>query len=273
MLKSLTRTIFIITVFFGLFGKSETSAHDTWLQTNTPIVRNGQPLNVELCLGNHGNGHRDFLLASQVTLDWTTTRWHQPDGANVDLNDTMHSTSSAEKQGVWRTTVSPKSSGVHAFTQTLDKVLNHGRPIRSQRTAKTYVAVGPMLDSITLDDRPHQKPFGWAFEVVLDSCPFREVVAGEPLTAKVLLHHQPLADCRVSLIPEGGQLAENFDPRYEADTDDQGNVTLVPPKPGRYLLVAHHTASDEKSDEYDFTSYATTVTLHVPAGRPWVAVE
>jgi len=37
------------------------------------------------------------------------------------------------------------------------------------------------------------------------------------------------------------------------------------PKQGNlYLIVAHHTANDEKSDQYEYTSYATTLTLHVP---------
>ena len=40
--------------------------HDTWVQTNVNVVRPGDSVHVDLMLGNHGNDHRDFKLASKV---------------------------------------------------------------------------------------------------------------------------------------------------------------------------------------------------------------
>jgi uncharacterized GH25 family protein len=40
-------------------------AHDTWVQTNTNLVRTGDAVHIDLMLGNHGNDHRDFKLASK----------------------------------------------------------------------------------------------------------------------------------------------------------------------------------------------------------------
>src|SRR2546421_205751 len=47
-------------------------AHDTWVQTNTNVVRAGDNVHIDLMLGNHGNDHRDFKLASKIDLAGTT---------------------------------------------------------------------------------------------------------------------------------------------------------------------------------------------------------
>ena len=44
------------------------NAHDTWVEVNSAEVRLGQVVHVDLKLGNHGNNHRDFKLASKITL-------------------------------------------------------------------------------------------------------------------------------------------------------------------------------------------------------------
>jgi len=44
-------------------------AHDTWVQTNTNLIRSGDAVHVDLMLGNHGNDHRDFKLASKTGLE------------------------------------------------------------------------------------------------------------------------------------------------------------------------------------------------------------
>ena len=42
------------------------AAHDTWVQTNTNLIRTGDAVHIDLMLGNHGNDHRDFKLASKL---------------------------------------------------------------------------------------------------------------------------------------------------------------------------------------------------------------
>ena len=55
-------------------------AHDTWVETNTNVVRTGDAVYVDLKLGNHGNDHRDFKLASKVDLEGSTMDVLSPDG-------------------------------------------------------------------------------------------------------------------------------------------------------------------------------------------------
>ncbi len=45
---------------------SSALAHDTWVETNTNLIRTGDAVYVDLKLGNHGNDHRDFKLASPI---------------------------------------------------------------------------------------------------------------------------------------------------------------------------------------------------------------
>ena len=55
------------------------SAHDTWVQTNTPLIRVGDAVHIDLMLGNHGNDHRDFKLASKVDpAEWQYGRASRP---------------------------------------------------------------------------------------------------------------------------------------------------------------------------------------------------
>ncbi|MGH7138544.1 MAG: DUF4198 domain-containing protein, partial [Pirellulales bacterium] len=42
---------------------SPAGAHDTWVQTNTNVIRAGDVVFVDFFLGNHGNDHRDFKMA------------------------------------------------------------------------------------------------------------------------------------------------------------------------------------------------------------------
>ena len=44
-------------------------AHDTWVQTNTNLVRAGDAVHIDLMLGNHGNDHRDYKLTSKTGLE------------------------------------------------------------------------------------------------------------------------------------------------------------------------------------------------------------
>ena len=55
-------------VLFGLaitLLATGSRAHDTWVQTNTNVVRAGDAAHIDLMLGNHGNDHRDFKIAGK----------------------------------------------------------------------------------------------------------------------------------------------------------------------------------------------------------------
>ncbi len=55
-------------------------AHDTWVQAGPLVTRHQDVVHVDLCLGNHGNNHRDFKLASKITLAPCTLEVIAPDG-------------------------------------------------------------------------------------------------------------------------------------------------------------------------------------------------
>ncbi len=92
---------------------AQVKAHDTWVETGTLQVRTGEYLYVDLRLGNHGNNHRDFKLASKITLApcelWVTA----PNGSQVDLKSKLVDLGSAEKEGYWTTRFVAKESGVY----------------------------------------------------------------------------------------------------------------------------------------------------------------
>lgn len=75
------------------------SAHDTWVQTNTNIVRVGDNVHIDLMLGNHGNDHRDFKLASKIDLEGCTLTVFSPDGKRYDVKDRLVDVGYAPKEG------------------------------------------------------------------------------------------------------------------------------------------------------------------------------
>jgi 5-carboxymethyl-2-hydroxymuconate isomerase len=64
---SMHRLIIVTSLFLVASGASRTLAHDTWVQTANNSVRPNDVVHVDFCLGNHGNDHRDFKLASKLS--------------------------------------------------------------------------------------------------------------------------------------------------------------------------------------------------------------
>ncbi|EMI45549.1 ABC-type Co2+ transport system periplasmic component-like protein [Rhodopirellula sp. SWK7] len=264
MKPSMTRYTTLLAVALSSITIQIANAHDVWLQTQSPVIRTGEIAHVDLRLGNHGNHHRDFKLAGRIDLDWVSVDHFKPDGTSSDLRDVMFTTASAEKEGYWTTPIVVDQPGMHCVVEQLDRVMQHGKSVRGIRTAKTYFLVADSLDSPVVDRHVHNRPLDLPFELVLQTCPITETTAGQPITAQVLHHGKPISDVVVSFIPEGIELTGEFDPEYEFRTDENGMVSFTPKSANLYLIVAHHTATDERSDEYEFTSYASTITLHVP---------
>src|SRR3954464_4053199 len=74
-------------------------AHDTWLQTNTNLVRVGDAVHVDLMLGNHGNDHRDFKLAAKPDPEAGPLTVVGPDGKAIDLKPNLADLGYAPKEG------------------------------------------------------------------------------------------------------------------------------------------------------------------------------
>lgn len=239
-------------------------AHDTWVQTNTNLIRVKDAIHIDLMLGNHGNEHRDFKLASKIDLAGCTLKVHSPTGKAYDVRDQLTDLGYTPKEGFWSTKLGVTEPGLYTVEHALDKVVNHGKPVRSIKGAKSYFVVSPSLDKVSADNPGFDKPVGHALELVPTENPVTPMGPGKPIKVKLLLKGKPLAATRVSFVPRGQTLAKDFDEQFERRTDENGMASFTPTEGNYYLVVAHHSAPDEKGSDYELTQYSATLTVFVP---------
>ncbi len=242
-------------------------AHDTWVETNTNLIRTGDAVFVDLKLGNHGNEHRDFKLASKIDLTKCGLEVVAPDGTSYDLKDRLIDTGYAPKEGYWTTKFAATKPGLYVVAHALDTVVNHGRPTRSIKSGKTCFVVSDSLDRVPFLNPGFDRPSGHALELLPVANPVTPMGPGEPIRVRVLLKGEPLADARISFIPQSDTLREEFDERYERKTNASGEAEFTPKTGDRFLVAVHHT-TDEAGDGYEQTAYAATLTVFVPEMCP-----
>lgn len=238
-------------------------AHDTWVQTNTNLVREGDVVFVDLMLGNHGNEHRDFKLAgkvdpSKITLDLIT-----PDGTTRDVKPMLRDMGSGAKEGYHTLSVRTEKEGLHTIVQTSDNVVSYA-PTRSIKSAKVFFVASRSLDKPAENNPGFDKVFGHPLELVPLSNPVTPMGTGTSIKVKLLYKGQPLSNATVSFIPRGETLKEGFDDRFERTTDANGVAHFEPGDANLYLIVAHHKDSGS-GEGYTSTKYSATMTLWVPA--------
>jgi uncharacterized GH25 family protein len=243
-------------------------AHDTWVEINTNLIRTGDAVHVDLKLGNHGNEHRDFKLASKVELGGCTLDVIAPDGRKYDLTDRLVDTGYAPKEGYWTTKFAATSPGLYVVAHALDRVVNHGRPVRSIKSAKAFFVVSTSLDRVPQENPGFDRALGHPLELLPTDNPVTPMGPGTPIAVKLLYKGQPLAGERVSFIPRGETLSAGFDERYERRTDVQGRASFTPTAGNVYLVVAHRKEPGEATADYDSTSYSATLTVFVPEVCP-----
>ncbi|MDG2130023.1 MAG: DUF4198 domain-containing protein [Fuerstiella sp.] len=246
-----------------LASASSALAHDTWVETNTNLIRTGDAVYVDLKLGNHGNDHRDFKLASKVGLKGSTLRMLSPEGKSYDLKSELVDTGYAPKEGYWTTKFVPAQPGLYMVAHTMDQVVSYA-PVRSVKSAKTFFVVSPTLDRVSPDNPGFNRLLGHPFELVPVTSPVTPMGPGQPITVQLFYKGKPMANARVSFIPRGHQLKEEFDPDYERKTDAKGHAVFTPTTGNTYLVVAHHKEPDESGDNHESTKYSTTLTVFVP---------
>ena len=240
------------------------SAHDTWVQTNTNLIRTGDAVHIDLMLGNHGNDHRDFKLAGKFSPEMVQTfEVHSPDGKKYDLKGELTDLGYAPKEGFLTAKFSPAKPGIHVAAQTSDKVVNHGKATRSYRSAKAFFLVSDSLDKVAKDQPGFAKPLGHAIELVPETSPVMPMGPGTAIRLKLLFQGKPAAGVKVSFIPRGVTLKEGMDAEYERLTDKDGRVSFTP-KTGNYYLVAARIPGTEKGEGYEATLHTATLTVFVP---------
>lgn len=246
-------------------------AHDTWVQTNTHIVRTGDAVHIDLLLGNHGNDHRDFKIAGKLPAESVGAfRIFAPGGKSYDLKPDLADLGYAPKEGFHTAKFAPAKGGLYVAAQSSDGVVNHGKPVRAVRSAKAYFVASDSLDKVPANLPGFDTPLGHAFELVPEVNPVAPMGPGAAIKVKLLLAGKPLAGERVSFVPRGAALKEGLDPEYERVTDKDGRASFTP-KTGNYYLVVAHRETDEKGDKYESTKYAATLTVFVPEKCPCCA--
>ena len=257
----------LLTVSVVLFCAMRTAAHDTWVETNTNVVRTGDAVYIDLKLGNHGNDHRDFKLASKIDATTCTLEVVAPDGTAYDLKDRLIDTGYAPKEGYWTVKFVPAAAGTHVVSHSMDTIANHGRPVRSVKSGKAVFVASELLDRVPFENPGFDRVMGHALELVPASNPVTPMGPGETIRVRLLLDGKPLPGARVSFIPQTETLREGFDERYERETDAEGLASFTPKTGDRFLVAAHHR-TDEKGEGYEATSYSATLCVYVPEACP-----
>jgi len=243
-------------------------AHDSWVQTNTNLIRSGDAVHVDLMLGNHGNDHRDFKLAGKVDLAGGSLEVISPEGKRYDLSPELIDLGYAPKEGFLSAKFAATAAGMYTVSHQSDRVVNHGRPLRSIKSAKAHFVVSPSLDNPATNNPGFDKPLGHPLELVANANPVTPMGPGQAMDVQVLFQGKPMADTVVSFIPRGETLSPGFDDRYERRTGSDGRASFTPTTGNFYLIVVHHAADEETGDDYAGTKYSATLTVFVPEVCP-----
>ena len=252
-----------------LFSAAPLFAHDTWIQVDDALVRTKDAAFVHLMLGNHGNAHRDFKLASKISPEGWTLAVTDPSGTTSDVKATIVDIGSTPKEGFWTTRFVTREAGLHLVHHTLDKL--HG-PTRAVKSAKSFVLVSDSLDRLKENRLDFRRPLGAPIELIPLTDPVKEACVGLPIRVKLLYQGNPLANARVSFIPRGATLKEGFDDEFERKTTSEGTAEFTPLQSGWVLVVVHHLEPDQKGEGYEKTHYSATLTVSVPESPRGVPV-
>jgi uncharacterized GH25 family protein len=254
------RTFLLLATVLVALTSSWVRAHDTWVQSGPLVTRYQDVVHIDLMLGNHGNNHRDFKLASKITLAPCTLEIISPNGTRTDLKSKVVDMGSAEKEGFWTAKMIADQKGTYQVVHTLDTL--HGKT-RAIKSGKSYFIASDRFDAIPKSEKDAVQPLGKGLEFQLDT-PLETIAANREIKLRVLWNGKPLPNTSVAFIPRGAKLMEGTDPQFERVSDAGGYVTYTPSEGNLLLAVAHYLVADEKGEGYDKTHYGATLVLPVP---------
>ena len=260
-MMTMKHTLFAFLILTSCFCSVE--AHDTWVEVNTNFIRTGDVVHVMLKLGNHGNDHRDFKLAGKTETAGATLFVNTATGKSYDLLSGLVDEGYTPKEGYWSARFVTGEPGLHMIAHSSDKVVSYA-PKRSIKSAKTFFVVTPSLDNPPRDNPGFDKVLGHALELTPLQNPVTPMGPGQRISFRLDFHGKPLAAARVSFIPRGVTLSEDFDPKYEQRTNAEGVVSFEPHDGNVYLVVAHHEDPHAAGEGYTSTKYSAAITLFVP---------
>lgn len=241
------------------------AAHDIWIEPNVNLVRTGEAVSLALMLGNHGNKHRDFRLASKVSSEDRRLFVIDPSGRRIDLTASLIDNGSAPEEGFWSGRFTPSAPGLYLAASQFDKVMSYA-PVRDVKSAKTFFVASPSLDQVGPENPGFDRVLGHALELVPLVNPVTPFGSGSTLKVRVLYKGKPFPNAKVSFIPRGAKLTGEIDVRFERKTDAKGEATLTLPEANTYLIATHFTDEKAKGAGYGSIHYSATLCLFVPKG-------
>src|SRR5262249_13747077 len=154
------------------------------------VVRAGDNVHIDLMLGNHGNDHRDFKLASKIELDGCTLEVRAPDGKRYDLKDRLIDRGYTPKEGFWNARSAGPQPGLYLLAHRSDKAVSKAAT-RSVKSAKTFLVASKSLDRVSPDNPGFDKPLGHALELVPETNPVTPMGPGTPIKVRLLYKGKP----------------------------------------------------------------------------------
>lgn len=243
------------------------SAHDIWVETTANLVRAGDWVGVSLMLGNHGNGHRDFRLASKVAAGDQNLTVFGPKGQKWDIGSSLADNGFGPKEGFWAGKFQADEPGLYIAASSFDKVMTFG-PVRDVKSAKAFFVVTPSMDKVSMDNPGFDRVLGHPLELVPVVNPVTPMGPGSKLKVRVLFQGKPMANVKVSFIPRGSELKGEIDAAYERMTDAEGEAELELREPNAYLVAARFVDDKAKGEGYESIHYSATMFMLLPAICP-----
>src|SRR4029079_7955343 len=102
------------------------------------------------------------------------------DGKSYDLKPDLVDLGYAPKEGFHTAKFAPAKAGLYVAAQSSDSVVNHGRPVRSVRSAKAYFVASDSLDKVPAKLPGFDKPLGHKLELVPEANPVAPMGPGHP---------------------------------------------------------------------------------------------
>ncbi|RYG47381.1 DUF4198 domain-containing protein [bacterium] len=257
------RALALLGLFAALPFAAE--AHDIWIEPGSSRVTAGGVIDLSLMLGNHGNRHRDFQLASKVSPGDRKLLVYGPIGTKYEMTPYLVDNDADPHEGFWTAVFRPEGPGLYMAASTFDKVMSYA-PVRDIKSAKTFFEAFPARDQAPATLTGFNRPLGHALEIVPLDNPAIPYGLGTRFTVQVRYKGRPMARARVSFIPKGVKLTGDFDRRYERTTGADGKATLELEKAGPYLIATHFVDEKAKGKGYESIHYSATLCLIAPKG-------
>lgn len=238
------------------------SAHDIWIEPSTDLVRMGDWLRLSLMLGNHGNEHRDFRLASKVGADSKSLAIFDPQGVRHNVTSSLVDAGMAPDEGYWTAKYAPTMPGLYMAASTFDHLMTYA-PVRDIKCAKAFFVASEQLDRVPVEDHGYDRVLGAPLELVLHTEPGVAMSAGRAVKVEVIYQGKPLKNTVVSFVPRGSKPSGDFDPLYQKRTGADGTVSMILREANTYLISTHITDEKAKGKGYNAINYSATICLLV----------